>query len=129
MKRLVIVVGMCGCVSAMALLLQPKVRADAACGETGQPSCPLQGWMETQMDPPSDKGDMKALAAAYEKLAKMAPDPKWNEGESGWSKIATAGAEAAKKGDTVAAKAQCKTCHKAWRSKYKDTFRTKPVPK
>jgi cytochrome c556 len=81
------------------------------------------------MEGPEEKGDTKALAAAYEKLAAMAPDPKWNEGESGWAAISKAGAEAAKKGDMVAAKAQCKSCHKAWRGKYKDSFRSKPLPK
>jgi hypothetical protein len=130
MKRFAIVVSLFGCVSALALVSLPRVHAEApACGETGQPDCPLQGWMNANMDANVDKGDMKALAAAYEKLAGWAPDPKWNDGDTGWSKIAKAGADAAKKGDAVAAKAQCKTCHKAWRSKYKEQFRTKPVPK
>ena len=132
MKRLLVVLAMCACVGALALASSPKVRAEgapapAACGEEGQPSCPLQGWMEHNMDANVDKGDMKALAAAYEKLVGLVPDPKWNDGDNGWAKIAKAGAEAAKKGDTAAAKAQCKTCHKAWRGGYKEKFRTKPV--
>jgi hypothetical protein len=133
MKRLGLVLGMFACVSALALSAgAPAVRAedkDKKCGEEGQPSCPLQGWMEKEIDAALDKGDMKALAAAYEKLAGFAPDPKWNDGENGWSKLAKDGAAAATKGDAVAAKATCKSCHKAWRSKYKDSFRTKPLPK
>jgi len=129
MKRVGIVLGLFVCVGGLALFSLPRAHADGACGEEGQPSCPLQGWMETNLDANVDKGDMKAVAAAYEKLAGFAPDPKWNEGDSGWSKIAKAGGEAAKKGDLAGAKAQCKTCHKAWRSKYKDAFRTKAVPK
>lgn len=129
MKRLAMVLCLFASVAALALSSLPSARAEGACGEEGQPSCPLQGWMETVIDPAVDKGDLKALAAAYDKLAGLAPDPKWNEGDSSWSKISKAGAEAARKGDAVAAKVQCKTCHKAWRSKYKDSFRTKPVPK
>lgn len=107
----------------------PRAQAgDAACGGKGQPSCPLQGWMEKNMDPAVEKADMKALAAAFEKTAKFAPDAAWNTADPSWSKIALAGAEAAKKGDLPAAKAQCKSCHKAFRDKYKTSFRTKPVP-
>jgi hypothetical protein len=105
----------------------PSAHAEAACGAKGQPSCPLQGWMEKNMDANVEKNDTKALAAAFEKAAGFAPDPKWNDGASGWSKIAKEGAAAAKSGDMAAAKKTCKTCHKAWRDKYKKEFRTKPV--
>ena len=107
----------------------PRAQAgDAACGAKGQPSCPLQGWMEKNMDPAVEKADTKALAVAFEKAAKFAPDAAWNTAEPSWSKLALAGAEAAKKGDLAAAKAQCKSCHKAFGEKYRATFRTKPVP-
>jgi hypothetical protein len=127
MKQLVCVVLCSGMVAAGALLIQPTVRADGACGEKGQPSCPLQGWMEKNMDANVEKNDTKALAAAFEKAAGFAPDPKWNDGADSWSKIAKDGAAAAKSGDMAAAKKTCKTCHKAWRDKYKKEFRTKPV--
>lgn len=107
----------------------PRVQADPACGAKGQPECPLQGWMGANMDPALEKGDMKALAAALQKVAKWAPDPSWNAGEPGWSKIASDGAAAATKGDPAAVKATCKSCHKAFRDKYKKSFRTRPVPK
>lgn len=103
--------------------------AGAACGEKGQPSCPLQGWMEKEMDPLVEKGDTKALALAFEKVAKFAPDPKWNTGDPSWAAISKEGAEAAKKGDLKAAKATCKSCHKAFREKYKTSFRTTALPK
>ena len=128
MKRLVWVLVLSSGVALAALIQQPTVRADASCGAKGQPSCPLQGWMEKNMDPASEKGDTKALAAAFEKAAGFAPDPKWNDGDTGWSKIAKEGAAAASKGDLAGAKKECKACHKAWRDKYKQTFRTKPVP-
>jgi hypothetical protein len=127
MKRLGWVVVFSGIVAAAALLQHPTVRADGTCGEKGQPSCPLQGWMEKNMDPAVEKADGRALAAAFEKAVGFVPDPKWNDGDSGWTKIATAGAAAAKSGDIAAAKKECKTCHKAWRDKYKASFRMKPV--
>jgi ABC-type glycerol-3-phosphate transport system substrate-binding protein len=103
--------------------------ADGTCGAKGQPSCPLQGWMETNMDPASQKGDTKALAGLFEKVAKFNPDPKWDAENPSWSGISKAGADASKAGDLAGAKAQCKSCHKAFREKYKTGFRMKPVPK
>jgi ABC-type glycerol-3-phosphate transport system substrate-binding protein len=104
-------------------------QADGTCGAKGQPSCPLQGWMETNMDPASQKGDTKALAGLFERVAKFNPDPKWDAENPSWAGISKAGADAAKAGDLAAAKAQCKSCHKAFREKYKTNFRMKPVPK
>ena len=129
--RLATVFSVFVCISALAWTASlPKAQADGpTCGEKGQPSCPMQGWMETNMDGAVDKADLKALATAYEKLAGFSPDPKWNEGENSWSAISKAGAAAAKKGDLAEAKAQCKTCHKAWRKQYKATYLLKPVPK
>lgn len=127
MKRLVSVLVLSSGIAAAALMQQPTVRAEDACGAKGQPSCPLQGWMEKNMDSAVEKGDAKALAEAFEKSAGFAPDPAWNQGADSWSKIAKAGAAAAKGGDIAAAKKECKSCHKAWRDKYKKEFRTKPV--
>lgn len=128
MKRLVWVLVLSGAVAAGALL-QPSARADdAKCGAKGQPSCPLQGWMEKNMDPATEKNDLKALAAAFEKVAGWAPDASWNSGDTSWQAIAKEGAALANKGDMAGAKKQCKSCHKAWRDKYKASFRTKPVP-
>jgi hypothetical protein len=116
---------------ALGYASQPSARAEGAatCGGKGQPSCPLQGWMEKEMDPLVEKGDTKGLATAFQKVVKFAPDPKWNEGDKGWAAIAKAGADAAAKGDLAAAKATCKTCHKAFRDKYKASFRTQALPK
>ena len=68
------------------------------------------------------------LATSLEKAAKFVPDPKWNDGENGWAKLANDGAAAAKAGDAEAVQKACKSCHKAWRSEYKKQFRMKPVP-
>ena len=129
MKRFSVVVAFTAVISALALGSFRAHAEDAkpACGEKGQPSCPLQGWMEKNVDEPFEKGDLAKVAASLEKLAGMAPDPKWNEGDKGWSKLAKDGAAAAKKGDSAATGATCKGCHKAWRNEYKAKFRMKPV--
>ena len=99
----------------------------AACGAKGQTPCPLQGWMEKNMQTFVDKSDAKGLAPAFEKVLTLVPDPKWNSGDPNWASIAKAGGDAAKAGDLAGAKASCKSCHKAFRDKYKKDFRMKPV--
>jgi hypothetical protein len=128
MKRFSIVLMAVGLVSGVALFL-PSVKADdaKACGEKGQPHCPLQGWMEKNMQPAYEEKDLKKLAESLEKAAAFAPDPKWNEGETGWSKLAKDGAAAAKAGNFEAVQQTCKSCHKAWRSKYKKEHRMNPI--
>ena len=89
--------------------------------------------------PPSSSASRLALSlgvgspaevdALFEKVTKFNPDPKWDTENPSWSGISKAGADAAKAGDLAGAKAQCKSCHKAFREKYKSTFRMKPVPK
>ncbi len=129
MKRLSIALSFTLLVSGLALLLQTAARADAgACGEKGQPKCPLQGWMEKNMQDPIDAKDFKTVAASLEKVTKFVPDPKWNDGANGWSKLAGEGVKAAKAGDLKATKAACKSCHKAWRKEYKKQYRHRPIP-
>lgn len=128
MKRFSIVLVTSGLVSAIALFGQPPVQAeDAKCGEKGQPNCPLQGWMEKHMQEPFDNKDLKKVAESLETAAGFVPDPKWNDGATGWSKIAKDGAAAAKAGNFEAVQQSCKSCHKAWRSKYKKEHRMRPV--
>ena len=104
-------------------------QADATCGAKGQTPCPLQGWMEDGMQKAVDKSDTKQLVSLFEQVAKLVPDPAWNAGNPSWAGISKAGADASKAGDLAGAKAQCKSCHKAFRDKYKSSFRMKPVPK
>jgi len=128
MKRLAIVTMFATAVGALSLWNLPEAAAeDTKCGEKGQPDCPLQGWMEKNVQDPLDAGDLAKVAASLEKAAGFVPSPKWNDGDNGWAKLAKAGAAAAKAGDTAAVKASCKSCHKAWRNQYKKEFRTKPV--
>jgi len=113
-------------VAAIVALTQPA-SADEACGAKGQKSCPLQGWMEENVQGPFEKKDFKKLEAAFAKVATMSPDPKWNEGDKGWAKISEKAAAAAKAGDFKALRATCKSCHKTWRKQYRKQHRLKPV--
>jgi len=128
MTRLSVVVLATALLSAIALLDMPRARAaGGTCGEKGQPDCPLQGWMEKNMQEPFDAKDLKKVAEALDKAAGFAPDPTWNEGANGWSKIAKDAAAAAKAGNFEVVQKACKSCHKAWRSKYKKEHRTREI--
>jgi hypothetical protein len=126
MKRFAIVAVMAAAVFAGALYEQPKASADDDDACKGG-KCPLHDWMEKELQEPMDAGDLKKVAAGLEKLGGYAPDPKWNEGDNGWSKLAKDGAAAAKAGDAKAAGATCKSCHKAWRKEYKEKHRSKAL--
>lgn len=89
--------------------------------------CPLQAFMERFVQKPMEDGDLDAVGKGLARAAKLAPEPSWNAGAAGWSAIAQAGAEAASQGDEAAAKQSCKTCHKAFRAKYKAEHRAKPL--
>jgi outer membrane biosynthesis protein TonB len=108
----------------------PTVSVAAAtgpCGDKGQTPCPLQGWMEHNLQQPLDAGDLARVAAGLTRVVHFAPDASWNAGAAGWDKIATDAAAAAKAGDAARVKQACKTCHKAWRAKYKASFRQRAV--
>jgi hypothetical protein len=114
--------------AAIAAAPAPASADDASCGSKENP-CPLQKWMRQNMAPPMAAGDMAALGAAFDKAAKMSPDPKWNGGDAkaNWDAVSKAGVAAAKAGDAAAVKAACKGCHDLFKDKYKAQFRTKPV--
>jgi cytochrome c553 len=84
--------------------------------------------MEENLQHAVEADDLPAVARGLTRAATFVPDPSWNAGEQGWATVAKAGAAAATAGDLAAAKQTCKTCHKAWRSKYKEQFRKRPVP-
>ena len=92
---------------------------EATCGTKDNP-CPLQKWMRANMGVAAAAEDTAALGKALDKAVTMSPDPSW-----AWGKIAADGAAAAKKGDLAGAKASCKTCHDAYKEKYKSHFRAK----
>jgi hypothetical protein len=84
--------------------------------------------MEQNLQRPLEDGDLATVAEGLARVPKFVPDPAWNAGPQGWSALAKATLDAAKGGDGKATGAACKTCHKAWRSKYKQSFRQRPIP-
>lgn len=97
------------------------------CGEEGQPSCPLQAWMEQKLQDALEREDFPRLARALGQAAAFAPNETWNAGAQGWSTIAREGAAAASAGDAAATEASCKTCHKTWRKRYRQEYRQRPL--
>jgi hypothetical protein len=108
---------------------QPGAAPAAAtpCGEEGQPQCPLQAWMERNLQTPLDDGDLQQVARNLARVPKLVPDPSWNRPGDGWSALAESGAQAAQRGDIEAVKQSCKSCHKTWRRSYKERFRQRPI--
>jgi hypothetical protein len=102
--------------------------ADGACGEKGQPECPLQAFMSKNLQDPLDAKDVAAVGKNVLRVAEFVPDPSWNTGNSSWSSLVQGVATAAESGDTDSTREACKNCHRAWRKRYKDEFRKRPLP-
>lgn len=92
---------------------------EGSCGDKNLPDCPLQGWMKATLKPYLAAQDKARLARALEELAEKAPP-----GFDGWKETAQESAKAASSGDLAAAKAGCKSCHDAHRSRYRAELRT-----
>lgn len=108
--------------SATAAAASGSAAAPETCGTKPLPDCPLQAWMKANVNPPVNKGDAPALAAALEKIAAMAPP-----GYTNWASISNDGATAAKSGDIPAAKASCRTCHDQYKAKYRSELRARKI--
>jgi hypothetical protein len=117
-----------GCAILAALAVAPRnAGADdagvtASCGTTDSP-CPLQKWMRANMGAPLAAGDTDTLAKAFDRLTTLAPDASW----TAWVQATNAGSTAAKNKDMAGVKGACKSCHDAFKDKYKAQFRTRPV--
>jgi len=83
--------------------------------------------MEDHLQHAVENDDLPGLAKELTHAATLVPDPSWNAGDTGWATIAKGGAAAASAGDLASAKQSCKTCHKTWRAKYKETFRLRAI--
>jgi hypothetical protein len=95
--------------------------ATASCGSKDNP-CPLQKWMRANMGTPLAAGDLDSVGKALDRVAPLAPDPSW----SIWATSSNAGSAAAKNKDTAGVKASCKSCHDAYKDKYKAQYRARP---
>lgn len=96
----------------------------SSCGRPGQPLCPMQAWMKTEVGVPLGEGKLAPVAAALDRLASSPPDPGW----ALWRSSATQGADAARQDDVAAVRQSCRTCHDAYRTEYRKRFRTRPPP-
>lgn len=109
--------------ASTAVVATPPPAASAKvfdCGEKGQKTCPMQGWMKTVMGAAVADEDADKIAAALTTVAQKDPGfPKWKA-------IATEGAEKAKKGDVDGAKQSCKACHDLYKKTYITTMRDMP---
>lgn len=105
----------------------PTPLATVACGDDGQPRCPLQAWMEDNFNVAVEAGDTAAVARAFVQVATMAPAPAWNQGTPSWRAFAEAGIASAQAGDLRGARAQCRACHQAFKERYRTEFRTRPI--
>lgn len=88
------------------------------CGDKGLPDCPLQGWMKANLQSRLNAGDMTRLARALDDLSTRAP-----AGFDKWSASATKAADAARRNDVAAIKAECKACHDRDRNRFRAELR------
>ena len=112
-------------VAAAGSALSSTASADATCGDRANP-CPLQKWMHDNMGAKLQDGKLDAVAASFDAVATMSPDPAWTD----WTKIAKDGAAAARRGGdagTRGARAACKSRHDEYKTLYRTRFRTRPV--
>jgi hypothetical protein len=102
--------------------------AAEACGDKGQPECPLQGFMSKNLQDPLDAANTSLVGKNVTRVADFVPDPTWNTGNNSWSSLVQGVATAAESGDVDSTREACKNCHRAWRKRYKDEFRHRPLP-
>ena len=135
MKRLhissVIVIGAVATLFAASAPAAPSDTPPAApskefaCGAKEKP-CPLQGWMKENMGPSvtEEPPPWDALAKNLKVIAGKSPGAAFPN----WAKNANDGAAAAGKKDLAGVKASCKTCHDAYKKKFKEESRDMPFP-
>jgi hypothetical protein len=100
--------------------------ADAAaaptCGKKPLPPCPLQGWMQGNMQPPMQAQDFAGLASALDRSAALQPP-----GYGNWASIARDGARAARDQNLDGVKASCKSCHGQYQDRYRKEMRARKI--
>lgn len=104
-----------------AVASQAVSAAPPACGNPGQPHCPLQEWMRATLQTyliREDASNLPRLATALDKLVNASPAEYPN-----WGSLARRGAEAARRHDFPALKAVCAGCHDAYRTDFRGRMR------
>ncbi len=110
--------------AAAGALVPGAAVAGNHCNGTTIP-CPLQKWMRNNAGTPFAQGDLAAVARGMEKIQGFGPAnmPDWN-------RFAKKTADDARANKTDDLKADCKTCHDAYKAAYKASaaLRNRPVP-
>jgi hypothetical protein len=103
----------------------PPARPDVdagACGAEPWPDCPLQSWMKGNASTALAASDLPRLESAFKRMAAFAP-----AGYEQWRRIATEGANAARRGSLDECRHACKDCHDSLRVRYRAEMRTRPI--
>jgi cytochrome c2 len=108
--------------AAAATATATAAQGEATCGTKPLPDCPMQAWMKANAAPASATGDTNAIAAVFDRIARMAPP-----GYGNWAAISNQGAAAARGEDLKGARAACTQCHNEHRARYKSEMRARPV--
>ena len=100
----------------------PAARSGVSCGHDGEPDCPLQVWMDQQINTFYTTRARAELAEAFRFLAAQAP-PEYPD----WVPWAEGGAVAAGRGDFKLAKRACSGCHDDYQERYRTEMRSRPL--
>ncbi len=115
----VVVAGVVG-----AAVLPSAAIAEGKCDGKAKP-CPLQQWMRDNAGTPMASGDFVAAAKGIEKVKTFG-----GSGMKDWTKFAQKTVDDLKANKSDDVKADCKTCHDAYKEAYKNnaTLRNRPLP-
>jgi hypothetical protein len=97
---------------------EPVAGEALQCGHAGMPDCPLQAWMDAQLNTAMSDGNFAALSRSLRELAHDPPT-----GFASWRRWAEKGADAAERNDQSEVKAACSGCHHQHRETYRRTIR------
>jgi hypothetical protein len=84
----------------------------------------MQQWMRVRLGEPMAARDLATVSSGLTAASLLSPDPAWKD----WAPISQEGAEAAMRGDYAGAKQSCRKCHQLYQDRYREKFRTRPMP-
>ncbi|MDC0723180.1 hypothetical protein [Nannocystis bainbridge] len=125
MKKLAFLALAAAAVGGLSLTSLPSTAiAKGQCNGTTKP-CPLQQWMRDNLGTPMASGDFVAVAKGVEKIQTFG-GPAMKD----WTKFAKKTVDDLKANKSDDVKADCKTCHDAYKVAYKNNtaLRNRPIP-
>ncbi len=107
-----------------AVVLSSDAIAKETC-DGGKNPCPFQKFARYNVGVPMASGELRTVAEAMEKIRKAGGPDMVN-----WEKFAKKTADDARANKTDDVKADCKTCHDAYKEAFRNNvaLRTKPFP-